>query len=87
MTDRTSFPDPTYRDTVLAPLFEGVKRHYAGHMAEINRAHLVMLAETGILPDADAARIARALTDIERKIDIKRINSIFCRLTMILRIP
>ena len=70
MTDRSSFPDPTYRDTVLAPLFEGVKRHYAAHMAEINRAHLVMLAETGILPAGDAARIARALQDIDRNTDI-----------------
>ena len=25
MTDTSKFPDPTYRDTVLAPLFEGVK--------------------------------------------------------------
>ena len=33
MTDQSVFPDPTYRDTVLAPLFEGVKAHYAGHMA------------------------------------------------------
>ncbi|MGI9391356.1 MAG: argininosuccinate lyase [Boseongicola sp.] len=68
--DGTSFPDPTYRDTVLAPLFEGVKRHYAFHMAEINRAHLVMLTETEILPKEHAALIARALQDIDRHIDI-----------------
>ena len=61
MTDRSTFPDPTYRDTVLAPLFEGVKRHYAHGMAAINRAHLVMLDETGILPLDDASQIARAL--------------------------
>ncbi len=70
MTDSTTFPDPTYRDTVLAPLFEGVKQHYARHMGAINRAHLVMLAETGILPRADAARIAAALRDIEAEVDI-----------------
>ena len=64
MTDASTFPDPVYRDTVLAPLFEGVKRHYAGHMAEIDRAHLVMLAETGILPAEAAGRIARGLRDI-----------------------
>ncbi|MFT7190813.1 MAG: argininosuccinate lyase, partial [Dinoroseobacter sp.] len=46
MTDESVFPDPTYRETVLAPLFEGVKTHYAGHMGALNRAHLVMLAET-----------------------------------------
>ena len=48
MTDHSTFPDPVYRDTVLAPLFEGVKAHYAAHMDAINRAHLVMLAEAHI---------------------------------------
>jgi len=70
MTDTSTFPDPAYRDTVLAPLFEGVKTHYAGHMAAINRAHLVMLAETGILTPAQAGPIARALTDIDAETDI-----------------
>jgi argininosuccinate lyase len=66
MTDTSTFPDPTYRDTVLAPLFEGVKAHYATGMDQINRAHLVMLSETGILSGEDAAQIAAALTDITK---------------------
>jgi argininosuccinate lyase len=70
MTDHSVFPDPTYRDTVLAPLFEGVKAHYASHMGAINRAHLLMLAETGILPEVDAKAIAGALRDIEAETDI-----------------
>ena len=70
MTDRSVFPDPTYRDTVLAPLFDGVKAHYAAHMGAINRAHLVMLAETGILPGDDASRIAKALREIDLETDI-----------------
>lgn len=70
MTDTSVFPDPAYMDTVLAPLFEGVKTHYAGHMMAINRAHLVMLAETGILSAADAAAIAGALDAIEAETDI-----------------
>ncbi|MGI9395226.1 MAG: argininosuccinate lyase [Boseongicola sp.] len=74
MTDGTNFPDPTYRDTVLAPLFEGVKRHYAIHMAEINRAHLVMLADTKILSAEDAALIARALQDIEHHMDVTALD-------------
>ena len=74
MDDRSTFPDPTYRDTVLAPLFEGVKRHYAAHMGAINRAHLVMLAETGILARADAARIAAALRDIDAEVDIAALS-------------
>ena len=70
MTDTSTFPDPTYRDTVLAPLFEGVKAHYATGMDAINRAHLVMLAETGILGAEDAAKIAKALSDIAETTDL-----------------
>ena len=74
MTDTSTFPDPTYQDTVLAPLFEGVKQHYAAHMGAINRAHLVMLAETGILSRLDASQIARALRDIDAEIDISSLT-------------
>jgi len=74
MTDRSVFPDPTYRDTVLAPLFEGVKRHYAAHMGAINRAHLVMLTETAILPQDDARRIAQALRDIDAEVSIDALH-------------
>jgi argininosuccinate lyase len=70
MNDNTTFPDPTYKDTVLAPLFEGVKQHYASHIRAINRAHLVMLTETGILPVPDARAIAGALRDIDATVDI-----------------
>lgn len=69
MKDTSVFPDPTYRDTVLAPLFEGVKTHFADHMDMINRAHLVMLVETGILLTDDGAAVAEALVDIEMNID------------------
>ncbi|WP_306120078.1 MULTISPECIES: argininosuccinate lyase [unclassified Roseitalea] len=70
MNDTSVFPDPVYRDTVLAPLFESVKRHHAADMGAINRAHLVMLAETGIVSRDDARAIARALRDIEAGTDI-----------------
>jgi argininosuccinate lyase len=70
MKDNTKFPDPTYKDTVLAPLFEGVKTHYAHHMATINRAHLVMLCETQILSDEQTSKIANALYQIEEETDI-----------------
>ena len=70
MTDHSTFPDPVYRDTVLAPLFEGVKAHYATHMDTINRAHLVMLVETGILSGEKGGLIARALSDIAVETDV-----------------
>ncbi|MCC1494419.1 argininosuccinate lyase [Cognatishimia sp. F0-27] len=74
MIDLSKFPHPVYRDTVLAPLFEGVKQHHAQHMARINRAHLVMLAETGILSGDEARAIARALAAIEAEVDIAALD-------------
>lgn len=70
MSDTSVFPDPVYRDTVLAPLFEGVKANYATGMSMINRAHLVMLAKTGILTPSDATKIAKCLAAIDVDVDI-----------------
>ena len=53
------FPDPVYRETVLAPLFEAPKPTSSRRCRAINQAHLVMLAETGILaspPGGEAGR-------------------------------
>lgn len=70
MNDTTKFPDPTYKDTVLAPLFEGAKAHFVPAVRAINQAHLVMLHETGIL-NADVAKtIAKALIDIDVQVNI-----------------
>mgnify|MGYP002629998254 CR=1 FL=1 len=74
MTDETKFPDPAYRDTVLAPLFEAAKLHYAGPVRDINRAHLVMLAEEGILPRDTARKIARALAKIDAELDLSKLQ-------------
>ncbi len=74
MTDTSTFPDPVYRDTVLAPLFEGVKTHFAQHMATINRAHLAMLVEAHILSGPDAERIAYALNEIDAETDISSLT-------------
>lgn len=74
MSDRTVFPDQTYKETVLAPLFEGVKTHYAGYMAALNQAHLVMLVETKILSAEDGAKIAAALSAIEAETKIETLD-------------
>ena len=70
MKDNSIFPDPTYRETVLTPLFEGVKTHYAHHMSAIDKAHLVMLGETGILTPVQTRKIAQALVEIDQETDI-----------------
>jgi argininosuccinate lyase len=67
--DASTFPDPTYRDTVLRPLFDAAKTHHVDGFRAIDRAHLVMLAETGILPRETAGRIAKAIVSIEAEID------------------
>ncbi|MEO8757225.1 MAG: argininosuccinate lyase [Devosia sp.] len=68
--DRSVFPDPVYKETVLRPLFDGAKAHHVDGFRRIDQAHLVMLAETGIITRANAASIARALLDIDDEIDI-----------------
>ncbi|MEO1248258.1 MAG: argininosuccinate lyase [Pseudomonadota bacterium] len=70
MSGSAAFPDPVYKATVLAPLFDGVKAHFAAHMAQINKAHLVMLAETGILAADETAALAKALEQIEQEVDV-----------------
>lgn len=70
MADYDRFPDPTYARTVLAPLFEGAKQHHAAAFDAIDRAHLVMLAETGILSAPEAGRIAVALDQIAAARDL-----------------
>jgi argininosuccinate lyase len=67
--DLERFPHPVYAETVLAPLFEGVKANFADHMTAINQAHLVMLVDTGILTAAQGRDIARALDAIEAETD------------------
>ncbi|MHA3913550.1 argininosuccinate lyase [Halovulum sp. GXIMD14793] len=69
-TDQMAFPHPVYAETVLGPLFEGVKTHFAADMNRINQAHLVMLADTGILSGAQAAQIADALCRITDETDL-----------------
>lgn len=69
LTDRSVFPDPVYKQTVLAPLFDGAKNHHVQGFRAIDRAHLVMLAETGILDAEQARDIAEALDRIDAEVD------------------
>ncbi len=67
------FPAPVYSATVLAPLFDNAKRHFADAHRAIDRAHLVMLVETGILDRSDSAAIAGALAAIENGVDLESV--------------
>lgn len=67
--DKSVFPDPTYKETVLRPLFDGARAHHVDGFRRIDRAHLVMLTETGILDRSQAAAIAHALEAIDAEMD------------------
>ncbi len=74
LSDTSVFPDPVYKETVLRPLFEGAKAHHVESFRAIDRAHLVMLAETGILDAAQAGAIARALVAIDAELDVSALT-------------
>ena len=68
--DEERFPAPVYRETVLAPLFEGVKQHHWRQQMRVHRASAIMLAAQGLLSRAEAAAILGALDAVERDIDV-----------------
>ena len=69
LDDTSVFPDAVYKDTVLRPLFDGAKTHHVESFEAIDKAHLVMLVETGILDPAQGRDIARALRAIAAEVD------------------
>lgn len=69
LSDKSVFPNPVYKETVLRPLFDGAKSHHVDSFRRIDRAHLVMLVETGILDRDQATQIASALEAIDQEIN------------------
>jgi argininosuccinate lyase len=61
---RDAFPR-VYVDYVLDPGYRNGRRLYYADFLAVHKAHLVMLAETGILPRTSAAGIKAAMADIE----------------------
>ena len=65
MSDRSSFPDPVYAETVLAVNFADFQRSFTDGLLEIHRAHLAMLAEQAILQPADVRSLLAALNGLD----------------------
>jgi argininosuccinate lyase len=72
MTDTGTFrarlgenPDSVYLNNLLDPEFEILREHFFGPQMLLNRAHVVMLAEVGLLADDDAGRILSVFDDVE----------------------
>lgn len=61
----SEFPHPAYADHILRPAFDDARRLLFGPMLAANAAHLIMLAETGIVTRDDAGRALAALREIE----------------------
>ncbi|MED1203722.1 argininosuccinate lyase [Heyndrickxia acidicola] len=61
-----AFPGATYSEIVLAPAYEQAKRFLLDPMIAIHKAHLIMLAEQGILPESEAAQIAEGIQGLDK---------------------
>ncbi|MGH9942746.1 MAG: argininosuccinate lyase [Pyrinomonadaceae bacterium] len=64
---REKFPTPAYRESVLDDCFEDAKRLFLDAMLEVDCAHAVMLAERGIITDAEARSLLAALSGLDRE--------------------
>jgi argininosuccinate lyase len=71
MGNADQFPAPEYASTVLAPAFSHGQEYYFAHLMRLHRAHGIMLAEQGLLSEAEISTILKALDDVENHIDAR----------------
>jgi argininosuccinate lyase len=64
MSQLSSFPHPTYVQTVLGPNYDDARRFFLHPLLALHRAHAVMLAECGILPEEDAGKLLECLDSL-----------------------
>jgi argininosuccinate lyase len=57
----STFPDPVYAETILAPQFAASQRWLVGPMLDASEAHLLMLQATGLMSTEQAGRVWDAL--------------------------
>ncbi len=62
---KSSFPAPTYRDTVLAQIFTDAKRYFLEPLLAIQYAHTLMLGRQGIMQRHEVAACLRALGGLD----------------------
>ena len=73
LIDNSIFPNKTYKETVLAPLFDASKKTFADYHYRVNLAHCVMLTEQGILSTKEGAKIIDALIKIEEELNLEEL--------------
>ncbi|GAA3408442.1 argininosuccinate lyase [Paenibacillus hodogayensis] len=64
-TEGSAFPGKTYAEVVLAPAFNEAKTHLLGPMMAINKAHLIMLLEQGLVSGDEAKQLAEAIRGLD----------------------
>lgn len=67
----TTFPSKTYTSMVLEPAYDEAKQQFIDSMIEIHHAHLIMLAEQGLVGKEEAEKIAKAVSNLDIE-DVKR---------------
>ncbi|MCZ8521691.1 MULTISPECIES: argininosuccinate lyase [Paenibacillus] len=60
-----AFPGRTYAEVVLGPAFHQAKAELLIPMMAVNKAHLIMLREQGLITDPEAENIAAALKSLD----------------------
>lgn len=63
-TTSASFPHPVYLDHVLKPAYRGASDHLFEPMLAANQAHVVMLAQQGIITSANASALLEAIDQV-----------------------
>jgi argininosuccinate lyase len=63
-TEGNTFPGKTYVDHLLRPVFNDQRDYLFKQMFQIHRAHVVMLAEQGILDKKEAANILQGVETV-----------------------
>ena len=61
------FPARAYKRNVLAPCFADAQQHLLDHYIDVDRAHAVMLGDTGIITSAEQSKLLAAVESLDRK--------------------
>ncbi|MEZ5423365.1 MAG: argininosuccinate lyase [Pyrinomonadaceae bacterium] len=62
---KEKFPAPSYTENVLADCFEDAKSFFLEALLDIDHAHAIMLAEQGIISDAELKMLLTALSKLD----------------------
>lgn len=57
-------PGEIYTETIEEPVYEFKRQHYFDHLVETNKAWVLMLTETDLIPESEATTLLEALEDL-----------------------